>query len=104
MIRFIVAPNPCISTSDQFFPYAFSQRAYIQCDGDLAYFQPCGPLLYWNQEEKICDRKRPTKIDSPTLLTKLISNKNDNQQEYEKENYNNGGNILTATVKNEQQK
>ncbi|CAF0737184.1 unnamed protein product [Adineta ricciae] len=62
-------PNPCLTTTEQFYPFAFSQRAYIQCDGELIYFQPCGPLLYWNQEEKICDRKRPAKIDMPAFIT-----------------------------------
>jgi len=99
----IVVPNPCLTTSEQFFQYAFSQHAYIQCDGDLIYFQPCGPLLYWNQEGKICDRKRPPKIDLPALLMKLVSNLNDNQQENGKEMINEGM-TLTTTIQTEQQK
>jgi hypothetical protein len=99
----IVVPNPCLTTSEQFFQYAFSQHAYIQCDGDLIYFQPCGPLLYWNQEEKICDRKRPPKIDLPALLKKFVSNLNDNQQENGKEMINQGMTSNIA-VQTEQQK
>jgi hypothetical protein len=63
-------PSPCVTNAEQFFPFAFSSRAYIQCDGELIYFQPCGPLLYWNQEEKFCDRKRPNNVDSKIGLTK----------------------------------
>ncbi|UJR27069.1 hypothetical protein I4U23_008371 [Adineta vaga] len=76
-------PNPCLTTTEQFYPFAFSQHAYIQCDGELIYFQPCGPLLYWSQEEKICDRKRPAKIDLPAFLTKVSSDntKNSNQEQ-----------------------
>ena len=67
---FLVVPNPCVTESDQFFPFAYSQRAYIQCDGELLFIQPCGPLLYWNQEEKICDRKRPSNVKSKTTTPK----------------------------------
>jgi len=57
-----------LKSSEQFFPFAYSQHAYLQCDGEVVYFQPCGPVLYWNQEEKVCDRKRPPKLDLPSLL------------------------------------
>jgi hypothetical protein len=94
-------PNPCLTTTEQFFPYAFSQHAYIQCDGELVYFQPCGPVLYWSQEGKICDRKRPAKIDLPALLTKYAAMNKENAQEKEtvKENID-----LTAMDSTEQQK
>jgi hypothetical protein len=78
---FLVVPNPCLTSGEQFFQYAFSQRSYIQCDGELIYFQPCGPLLFWNQEQKICDRKRPPKIDLPALLAKIKTNLNDDKHE-----------------------
>lgn len=87
-----------MSTSEQFFSYAFSQRAYIQCDGELIYFQPCGPSLYWSQEEKICDRKRPPKIDMPALLTKYAADSPQNQQIKDEETPS------TTTEEPEQQK
>lgn len=77
----LAVPNPCLTINEQFFPYAFSQHAYIQCNGELIYFQPCGPILYWNQEEKNCDRKRPPKLDLPALLTKYTKTNIENQQE-----------------------
>lgn len=69
----LAVPNPCSVSTEQFFPYAFSQRAYIQCDGELIFFQPCGSSLFWHQEEKVCERKRPPKIDLPTLLAKYAA-------------------------------
>jgi hypothetical protein len=100
---FLVVPNPCLTSNEQFFPYAFSDRAYVQCNGDLIYFQPCGPSLYWNQVDKLCDRKRSPKIDLSTLLVKLGLNDNNNRQENNKEIINEGI-ILTTTVQTEQQK
>lgn len=94
-------PNPCLTTTEQFFPYAFSQHAYIQCDGELIYFQPCGPVLYWHQEGKICDRKRPAKIDLPALLTKYAASNKEIQQE--KRTFDEDI-TLTTTEKTEQQK
>ena len=79
---------------EQFFPYAFSQHAYVQCNGELIYFQPCGSLLYWNQEEKICDRKQTTKANSPILLTKLVPDTHSNKQD--KQNANED--IITTTA------
>lgn len=57
-----------MKSTEQFFPFAYSQHAYLQCDGEIVYFQPCGPVLYWNQEEKVCDRKKPPKLNLPALL------------------------------------
>jgi hypothetical protein len=94
-----------LTTSEQFFPYAFSQHAYIQCDGDLIYFQPCSSLLYWNQEEKFCDRKRQPKINLSSLLTKLTSNNNNNgnqQQQNAKEIGNEETALIERTVQTEQ--
>ncbi|CAF2998471.1 unnamed protein product [Rotaria socialis] len=68
-----VVPNPCLTSDDQFFPFVFSQRAYVQCHGELLHFQRCSSLLFWNQEEMVCDRKRPTKHFAPTSATKLIT-------------------------------
>jgi hypothetical protein len=62
----------------------------------LIYFQPCGPLLYWHQEEKICDRKRPAKIDLPALLTKYAASIKENQQE--KETGNEDIALITTTT------
>ncbi|CAF1127963.1 unnamed protein product [Adineta steineri] len=68
-----IVPNPCLTTTEQFYPFAFSQRAYIQCDGELIHFQPCGASLFWNQEDKFCDRKRPPKPKLPTLVPKPVA-------------------------------
>ena len=69
-----VVPSPCITGEEQFFPFAFSSRAYIQCDGELIYFQSCGSLLYWNQEEKYCDRKRAHAVDTKLSVLKPLPN------------------------------
>lgn len=67
----------------------------------MIYFQPCGPSLYWNQEEKICDRKRPPKIDMPALLTKYAADSPQNQQDQQiKEEET----ISTTTEESEQQR
>jgi hypothetical protein len=53
-------PNPCMAASndqEQYYPFAFSARAYVQCNGDILYVRPCASGLYWNQEAKICDRE-----------------------------------------------
>jgi hypothetical protein len=52
-------PNPCLAASteqEQYYPFAFSAQAFVQCNGDLLYVRPCAGGLYWKQEEKICDR------------------------------------------------
>ena len=49
---------------EQYYPFAFSARAYVQCNGDLLYVQPCAEGLYWNQEAKICDREEASMIPS----------------------------------------
>ncbi|CAF4754073.1 unnamed protein product, partial [Rotaria magnacalcarata] len=41
---------------EQYHPFQFSAQAFIQCNGDLLYVQPCAPGLIWNKEEKVCDR------------------------------------------------
>lgn len=99
----LAAQNPCLITDEQFFPYAFSQRAYIQCDGDLIYFQPCGPSLYWIQDEKICDRKRPPKVDLTALLAKLVIKKNEEEKENQKETVSEEINLTGKTAETEQQ-
>ncbi len=102
----IVVPNPCLTSTEQFFPFAFSQRSYIQCDGELIHFQPCGPTLYWSQEEKICDRKPPAKTELPMLLKKLVSqNTNDAQQVQTEMNIKEETTVATTTTaQTEQQK
>ncbi|CAF2866376.1 unnamed protein product [Rotaria sp. Silwood2] len=98
-----VVPNPCLTSNEQFFPYTFSQRAYIQCDGDIIHFQPCSSLLFWNQEEKICDRKRSTKVIVPKLKKKKISKSKHYKQEKKIiENINQE--IITTTIQTEQKK
>jgi hypothetical protein len=52
-------PNPCLAAStepEQYYPFAFSAQAFVQCNGELLYVRPCAGGLYWNQELKICDR------------------------------------------------
>ena len=52
-------PNPCLgatSEQEQYYPFVFSPQAFIQCNGDILYVQPCASGLYWNQQEKVCDR------------------------------------------------
>jgi hypothetical protein len=52
-------PNPCLAAAaegEQYYPFAFSAHAYVQCNGDILYVRPCAAGLYWNQEAKICDR------------------------------------------------
>jgi hypothetical protein len=52
-------PNPCLAAStehEQYYPFAFSAQAFVQCNGDLIYVRPCATGLYWNQENKVCDR------------------------------------------------
>ncbi|CAF0772486.1 unnamed protein product [Adineta ricciae] len=63
-------PNPCLSNSQQFHPFAFSRHAFINCDDDLVFFQPCNAHLYWNQEEKRCDRALPDILRLPFLNLK----------------------------------
>jgi hypothetical protein len=63
----LAVPNPCLTNSQQFHPFAFSRRAYINCDDEIIFFQPCNSLLYWNQEYKRCDRSLPTLLKAPFL-------------------------------------
>ncbi len=42
---------------EQCYSFAFSSRAYVQCNGDILYVRPCAGGLYWNQESKVCDRE-----------------------------------------------
>jgi hypothetical protein len=52
-------PNPCLSETsekDQYYPFAFSSSAFIQCNGELLYVQPCAAGSIWNQDLKVCDR------------------------------------------------
>ncbi len=51
----------------QFHPFAFSRRAYINCDDEFIFFQPCNAKLYWNQEEKRCDRLLPVLLRAPFI-------------------------------------
>jgi len=71
-------PNPCLTNTQQFHLFAFSRRAYINCDGELIFFQPCNDRLYWNQEYKRCDRSLPLLLRAPFLL---LRNQNEQQQQ-----------------------
>ena len=62
-------PNPCLAKQAQFHPFAFSRRAYINCDGETIFFQPCYGFLYWNQEAKRCDRELPNLLMDSSLKT-----------------------------------
>ncbi|UJR28695.1 hypothetical protein I4U23_009924 [Adineta vaga] len=53
-------PNPCLASEqehEQYYPFAYSAHAYVQCNGDIFYVRPCAGGLFWNQESKICDRE-----------------------------------------------
>jgi len=63
-------PNPCmaLSSEQQYYAFAFSSHAYVQCNGELLAFQPCPTGLYWNQENKVCDHEitiNPVSLDQP---------------------------------------
>jgi hypothetical protein len=66
----LAVPNPCLGHRQQFHPFAFSRRAYINCDDEVIFFQPCNSLLYWNQEGKRCDRSLPELLRSPFAFLK----------------------------------
>ena len=78
-------PNPCLAESEQFFPFAFSQRLYIQCDGESLFFQPCAQSLYWNQEDKLCDRRRPGSMSRKGSMKKVVIKPDLNLDEKEKQ-------------------
>ncbi len=63
----LAVPNPCLMNIQQFHPFAFSRRAYINCDDEIIFFQPCNAKLYWNQEEKRCDRALPLLLRAPFM-------------------------------------
>ena len=102
-------PNPCMAATtdrEQYYPFAFSAHAYVQCNGDILYVRPCAGGLYWNQELKICDREvtspaRPAEEDQTRFIqvkqetsswippTVSITDQNiDKQQGYRYRNYN----------------
>jgi hypothetical protein len=61
-------PNPCLAASteqEQYYPFAFSAQAFVQCNGDILYVRPCAAGLYWNQELKICDRVETSPAPAP---------------------------------------
>ena len=71
-------PNPCLtatSEAEQYFPFAFSAQAFVQCNGDLLYVQPCAPGSVWNQEAKICDRLEspPAPVPVPVPADRVAS-------------------------------
>ena len=52
-------PNPCLAAAieqEQYYSFAFSAQAFVQCNGEILYVQPCAAGLLWNQEAKVCDR------------------------------------------------
>ncbi len=63
----LAVPNPCLMNLQQFHPFAFSRQAYINCDDELIFFQPCNAKLYWNQENKRCDRLLPALLRAPFI-------------------------------------
>jgi len=64
---YLAVPNPCLMNLQQFHPFAFSRQAYINCDDELIFFQPCNAKLYWNQEDKRCDRLLPALFRAPFI-------------------------------------
>ena len=104
-------PNPCLAASteqEQYYSFAFSSHAYVQCNGDLMHLQPCATGLYWNQDEKICDHEvtpppRPNETQQQTYqvnyntappkpsysrgTTSFVDEDADRQQGYRYRNY-----------------
>jgi hypothetical protein len=84
----------------QYYSFAFSAHAYVQCNGDLLYVRPCSAGLYWNQESKICDREEtspaPPALDQPQSyqitynrpVSSLADQSVDRQQGFRYRNYN----------------
>lgn len=62
----LAVPNPCLMNTQRFHPFAYSRQAYINCDGESIFFQPCNGKLYWDQEDKRCDRMLPALLRAPT--------------------------------------
>ncbi|CAF3348170.1 unnamed protein product [Rotaria socialis] len=59
-------PNPCLTTTtipEPYHPFEFSAQAFIQCNGDFLYVQPCAPGLIWNKNEQVCDRLETTSYE-----------------------------------------
>ena len=75
--RFLILdtiPNPCLATTgtlEQYHPFAFSTHAFIQCNGDLLYVQPCAAGLTWDQETKVCDI--PMSATTPAPITVVVA-------------------------------
>jgi hypothetical protein len=83
-------PNPCMAASndrEQYYPFAFSAQAFVQCNGDLLYVRPCASGLYWSQEGKICDREET-----------LPAKPSEDQPESYKINYNSEQQQTTTTT------
>ena len=52
-------PSPCLAATperEQYYPFAFSAQASVQCNGDLFNIQPCPGGLLWSQDLKTCSR------------------------------------------------
>jgi hypothetical protein len=104
---------------EQYYPFAFSARAYVQCNGELLYVRPCAAGLYWNQDAKVCDREetapaRPAndqitvdseqpqpqpQVQQPTFtrpIASLVDQSVDKSQGYRYRNYK------PATITNDQ--
>ncbi|CAF1203880.1 unnamed protein product [Adineta steineri] len=73
-------PNPCLTSKTQFHPFAFSRHAYINCDKKTIFFQPCNSNLYWDQENKRCDRSLPDLLRSPFIS--LITTNDDKHYDH----------------------
>ncbi|CAF4727455.1 unnamed protein product [Rotaria sp. Silwood1] len=81
-------PNPCLgatSEQEQYYPFKFSPQAFIQCNGDILWVQPCAAGLYWNQEENVCDRIEllpTTQGNSQSQSYEIIYGNNEQQSAY----------------------
>lgn len=61
-------PNPCLTAAqerEQYYPFAYSAHAYIQCNGEMFYVRPCPGGLTWNPATKLCG-------EDEASLTRLI--------------------------------
>lgn len=59
--------SPCIGGSNdqaQYYPFALSVHAYIQCNGDSLHVRSCTAGLFWNQETKTCSHVVPLPMRS----------------------------------------
>lgn len=78
----LAVPNPCLMNIQQFHPFAYNRHAYINCDKESIFFQPCNEQLYWIQEYKRCDRTLPDLLRAPFLNLKKQGESKINEKDF----------------------